>query len=371
MSKGGNKTRRVLGPEDPGLAKRRRLSARPKGRGGKTNSSSDKDRGNGNGTAGEYEVESIVADALLGSVHFFEVKWKGYPVSETTWLTKNDLNNCVSILNEYMKQRKENTAELSEFYLLLQEARANIITVTNTVDTVGCPENFTYIDENIYSEPIPRPCTPLFACSCTDRCCGDCGCVREQYYDKDGLVNVDPSEPLMECGPWCSCSDDCVTRVVQKGSDVRFEIFRTPNKGWGVRTRQTVQKGAFVAEYVGEIITFEEAERRAGLDAIAGVTYIFDLDKSFPSGEVADFSIDAKTHGNVSHFFNHSCDPNMEIRQVFVEHRDPRLHRLAFFAIRDISPNDELTFDYNPNRSSRVDSSTECYCGALNCRGYI
>ncbi|KAJ1815672.1 hypothetical protein LPJ75_002288, partial [Coemansia sp. RSA 2598] len=325
----------------------------------------------GDDSSGEYEVEAIVADALVGGVHFFEVKWKGYSLSDTTWTTKENMKNCMGILKEYMQQRKENTADLSEFYLLLQEAKASIITVTNTVDAVGCPENFTYINESIYSEQIPRPCTPLFTCKCADQCRGDCGCVRERYYDSNGLVRVDPSVPLMECGPWCACGDECVTRVVQKGSDVRFGIFRTRDKGWGVMARQMIRKGAFVAEYVGEVITFDEAERRGILDAELGVTYIFDLDKSFPSGEVADFSIDAKTHGNVSHFFNHSCDPNMEIRQVFVEHRDPRLHRLAFFAVRDIEPNDELTFDYNPTKSSRVDSSTECHCGALNCRGYI
>ncbi|KAJ1647177.1 hypothetical protein J3B02_001896 [Coemansia erecta] len=355
MSKNSARFRKTLGLKDPRAAKRRRLSA----------------LSNGNDGTDKNEVEAIVADALLGDVHFFEVKWKGYSLSDTTWTTKNDLKNCERILNEYMRRRKKNTADLSAFYLLLQDARTNIITVANTVDAVGSPENFTYIDENILSEQIPRPCTPLFTCACKDRCRSDCGCVREQYYDNNGLVAVDPSVPLMECGPLCACGDDCVTRVVQKGSDVRFCIFRTRDKGWGVRTRQVIRRGAFVAEYVGEVITFEEAERRAILDAEQGITYIFDLDKSFPAGEVADFSIDAKTHGNVSHFFNHSCDPNMEIRQVFVEHRDPRLHRLAFFAVRDIDPDDELTFDYNPSRGSRSDSSTECRCGALNCRGYI
>jgi SET domain-containing protein len=36
----------------------------------------------------------------------------------------------------------------------------------------------------------------------------------------------------------------------------------TPKKGWGVRALRPIQKGEFVIEYVGEVITDEEAEKR-------------------------------------------------------------------------------------------------------------
>jgi histone-lysine N-methyltransferase SUV39H len=40
-------------------------------------------------------------------------------------------------------------------------------------------------------------------------------------------------------------------------------IFRTSNGcGWGVKTLETIRKNCFVIEYVGEIITNEEAEKR-------------------------------------------------------------------------------------------------------------
>lgn len=40
-------------------------------------------------------------------------------------------------------------------------------------------------------------------------------------------------------------------------------IFRTNNGcGWGVKTLETIRKNSFVIEYVGEVITNEEAEKR-------------------------------------------------------------------------------------------------------------
>ena len=40
-------------------------------------------------------------------------------------------------------------------------------------------------------------------------------------------------------------------------------IYRTDNGcGWGVKALENIKKGSFVVEYVGEVITSEEAEER-------------------------------------------------------------------------------------------------------------
>ena len=40
-------------------------------------------------------------------------------------------------------------------------------------------------------------------------------------------------------------------------------IYRTENGcGWGVKTLENIKKGTFVVEYVGEVISNEEAEER-------------------------------------------------------------------------------------------------------------
>ncbi|KAJ2797353.1 hypothetical protein H4R21_004351 [Coemansia helicoidea] len=330
---------------------------------------------------GRYVTEAILNDVSIDGVRMYEIKWKGYPSDHNQWVAEWDLS-CPELLAEYTRNKVENTADVSAFYKVLRSANEHHpITVSNTVDGVGYPENFVYINESVYSDDVPRPCTPLFPCECTDGCVGDCPCVRDRYYDDQGRVQVGTGVALMECGPTCRCASNCSTRVVQNGSSVKFEIRRFARKGWGVVTREATARGTFIAEYVGELITFEEAEERGQADTLTGLTYLFDVDMACSSGETADFSVDAKTQGNISHFFNHSCEPNMEIRPVYVEHRDPRLHRMAFFAARDIAAGEELTFDYSPGTSGGGGGAADavagdstmltCYCGTASCRRTI
>lgn len=70
-----------------------------------------------------------------------------------------------------------------------------------------------------------------------------------------------------------------------------------------MKTREFIPKNKFVVEYVGEIITSEEAERRGKLYDSKQQTYLFDLD--FHDKD-ATFTVDAYRYGNVSHFINHS-----------------------------------------------------------------
>lgn len=59
---------------------------------------------------------------------------------------------------------------------------------------------------------------------------------------------------------------------MQKGLTHRFEVFKTLDKGWGVRSLRVIQKGSFVCEYVGEIITDAEADKRDD------DSFVFDLE---------------------------------------------------------------------------------------------
>ncbi|KAI8319417.1 SET domain-containing protein, partial [Martensiomyces pterosporus] len=240
-----------------------------------------------------YEVEKILNDAVIHGVHMYLIKWKGYPHESNTWTAESQLS-CPEILKEYLATRKESRVDLSRFYTLLKDAPGMPITVVNDVDDVSYPEGFTYINDNIYSDEVPRPCSPMFPCKCTDECRGACPCVRAQHYDDNGRVQTPVDIPLMECGPKCQCGNKCTTKVVQRGSNVLFEIFRAELKGWGVRAKGVILKGTFITEYVGEVISFEEAERRGMEDTAVGLTYLFDLDKAFEDHEIADFSIDAK-----------------------------------------------------------------------------
>lgn len=193
----------------------------------------------------------------------------------------------------------------------------DIIFVENEIDRAEPPKDFTYICSNMYGEGVPDPNLPqvrdsLCGCQCyhlgkrcgpkTSYCCSRMADVPFAYTPA-GKVCVSPGTPIYECNWKCSCPMDCVNRVVQHGRKIPLCIFRTSNnRGWGVKTLQQIKPNTFVTEYVGEVITSEEAERRGkGYDE-EGETYLFDLD--FDDDQM--FTIDAKNYGNISHFFNHS-----------------------------------------------------------------
>ncbi|KAH7574830.1 hypothetical protein JRO89_XS02G0010000 [Xanthoceras sorbifolium] len=68
---------------------------------------------------------------------------------------------------------------------------------------------------------------------------------------------------IKECWAKCGCGWNCGNRVVQRGITVKLQVFSTPQgKGWGVRTLQELEKGTFVCEYVGEIVTNMELHER-------------------------------------------------------------------------------------------------------------
>ena len=91
-------------------------------------------------------------------------------------------------------------------------------------------------------------------------------------------------------------------------------------------------------------------------------------DAGSPEPEGNLYSVDAMYYGNVSRFFNHSCNPNVAIYTV-VRNGDNRVYDLAMVAMRPIKPFEELCFDYKTKKGVKVPQ--QCYCGEKNCRGWL
>lgn len=51
-------------------------------------------------------------------------------------------------------------------------------------------------------------------------------------------------------------------------------------------------------------------------------------------GEASPVVMDAKKMGNLGRYFNHSCEPNVAVQNVFINSHDPRFPEVAFFATR-------------------------------------
>jgi SET domain-containing protein len=137
------------------------------------------------------------------------------------------------------------------------------------------------------------------------------------------------------------------------------EIRRSGIHGMGVFAARRIRRGTRIIEYVGERIDKEESNRR-GLALFeeakktgGASVYIFDLNKKW--------DLDGNKPYNDARLINHSCDPNAEM----VNEDD----RLFLFALRDILPGQEITFDYGYDIEHFLDHP--CRCGAPNCVGYI
>uniref|UniRef100_A0A671YTZ4 Euchromatic histone-lysine N-methyltransferase 1a n=1 Tax=Sparus aurata TaxID=8175 RepID=A0A671YTZ4_SPAAU len=242
------------------------------------------------------------------------------------------------------------------------------ITCVNGVDSEPCPENFKYIPDSCVTSPlnIDKDITHLQHCSCTDDCLSStcvCGQLSLRcWYDSEGRLPLDfcQREPpvLFECNHACSCWRTCRNRVVQNGLRARLQLFRTQRMGWGVRAMQDIPQGTFICEYVGEIITDAEADKREN------DSFLFTLDNKVEEVHC----IDARLFGNIGRFINHLCEPNALAVRVFTMHQDLRFPRIALFSSRPIKAGDQIGFDYGDHYWKVKSKFFSCHCGSVKCR---
>ncbi|XP_037398222.1 histone-lysine N-methyltransferase NSD2 isoform X1 [Pygocentrus nattereri] len=165
---------------------------------------------------------------------------------------------------------------------------------------------------------------------------------------------------MYECNPQvCAAGERCQNQCFTKRQYSPVEIFRTLSRGWGLRTISEIKKGAFVSEYVGEVIDEEECRARikhAQENDISNF-YMLTLDK--------DRIIDAGPKGNQARFMNHCCQPNCETQKWTVNGDT----RVGLFALEDVGAGVELTFNYN--LECLGNGKTVCKCGAPNCSGFL
>lgn len=106
---------------------------------------------------------------------------------------------------------------------------------------------------------------------------------------------------IIECNEQCSCDDTCMNRLSQHPPEFRLCIFKTHNKGWGVRALDRIPKGRFISEYRGEVLE-DKYDKDRIMKYVIGIT--------------DDYSIDARVYGSVARLVNHSCSPNAHMAKV-------------------------------------------------------
>ena len=140
----------------------------------------------------------------------------------------------------------------------------------------------------------------------------------------------------------------------------RIQVRRSEIHGKGVYAVQDIAAGETLIEYVGEIISWQEAQARHPHDPEnPNHTFYFHIDENHV--------IDGLHGGNSSRWINHSCDANCEA--------EDRNGRIFIKALRDIAAGVELNFDYglmvDQRLTKKLKAEYPCWCGATNCRGTL
>ena len=143
-------------------------------------------------------------------------------------------------------------------------------------------------------------------------------------------------------------------------SGKRIQVRRSGVHGKGVFALQDIAEGETLIEYVGEVISWDEAQDRHPHDPEdPNHTFYFHVNE--------DRVIDALFGGNSSRWINHSCDPNCEA--------DEDNDRIFIKAIRNIHAGEELNYDYgliiDEPYTKKLKAEYPCWCGSDNCRGTL
>ncbi|XP_068621901.1 histone-lysine N-methyltransferase eggless-like [Battus philenor] len=153
------------------------------------------------------------------------------------------------------------------------------------------PEFCSYNTERTPTAGVPLNLDPEFLCGCDcDDDCADkskCACwkmtlegARTIGLEGDvGYVYRRLPEPLpsgiYECNSRCKCKSTCLNRVAQHPLQLKLQVFKTLNRGWGIRALNDVPKGAFLCVYAGNLLT----DATANLDGLnEGDEYLAELD---------------------------------------------------------------------------------------------
>lgn len=189
--------------------------------------------------------------------------------------------------------------------------------------------------KTLYNSSFATACncvSPSECLNCT-RCSHGGNYIRPNGQHNDELL-LNPSRRVQdlvyECSDQCGCPPNCGNRLVQFGPREGLTIVQSVNLGpkqLGLVSQRAIDKGAFVCEYAGEVLTPREAQHRHRQSKPNDMNYIVCLIErsTGDDGTVHRTFIDPARRGNIGRYLNHSCDPNCGIISVRVDCPIPRL----------------------------------------------
>lgn len=126
--------------------------------------------------------------------------------------------------------------------------------------------------------------------------------------------------------------------MARKHTPVDVQVKRS-SAGLGLFANEDIKKGQFIIEYVGEMISNDEADKRGG-------RYLFEVNSKW--------TIDGSDRSNTARYINHSCRPNSESDEV--------KRKIKFYALKNIKKGDEITVDYGEEYVTDYIKPYGCKC---------
>lgn len=301
----------------------------------------------------ELKVYQVVNIELVPPSAAFEEKLKKLVVKQ-------------KFFNLELLQRARNQVAIKSMQLI-EDA---ILSIENEAD-FDDPPSFEYTSENIFtSEFAEVKCSRILGCHCEGGCSEKSNCCPQQEGLEFPYINLHGrevhrhihSQKMIECGPACTCDKNCLNRLTQKKKTVKVCVFKTENRGWGLKATEEIKARSFIGQYTGEVLRSSDVEKREES------MYLFEVNSEEHDDPI---TIDAKKHGNVTRFINHSCEPNTHVRYVNFHGGKPEQEKICIFSSKIIKKGEEITISYTGGQKKREYSSVKCQCGAAKCNGLL
>ena len=142
--------------------------------------------------------------------------------------------------------------------------------------------------------------------------------------------------------------------VTRQSIDPGLFLRRHPLKkglGFGIKTTVAILPGTHIVDFAGKVIMKPSTPSGTNQHVL-----------SFPKGEGLDHvALDCHQYGNLSRYFQHSCDPNCHV-SVVGGHDNTLPIMQAWSQQKKIGEGENLTIDYG-------DIWFDCTCGTKKCRG--
>jgi len=116
-------------------------------------------------------------------------------------------------------------------------------------------------------------------------------------------------------------------------------IVKKSSAGLGLYAKTPLKRGEFVIEYVGKLLTAEEANKKGG-------KYLFEVNSKW--------TIDGSERSNIARYINHSCHPNCEAYIVG--------KKVKIRAVKNIKAGEELSYDYGKDYFDEHIKPHGCRC---------